>query len=143
MQIQLKRKTSYSIRAMFHIARKGEEGLIQARQIAAEMQIPYKYLTQLLARLVSGGLLTATQGPAGGYALARPAPEITVAHVVEAIEGPTEFTKCVLRDGPCGQDTCPIHETWAKAQEGLTQQFAATSLADLIRIDRSQRAGTP
>ncbi len=136
MQLQLRRKSSYSVRAMFHVACQNGTHLVQARQIASDMQIPYKYLTQLLARLVSEGLLVATQGPAGGYGLARPATDITVLDVVEAAEGRVDFTDCVLRAEPCGgEDTCPIHDTWSKAQQAFADQFAATSLADLIEID--------
>ncbi|MDH3724849.1 MAG: Rrf2 family transcriptional regulator, partial [Thermoleophilia bacterium] len=67
MQIRLRRKGDYSVRAMIYVARRDGDGLSQARQIAAEMEIPYKFLTQILANLVAEGLLEARHGPAGGY----------------------------------------------------------------------------
>ena len=57
MQLKLKRKGDYSVRAMIAVARHHGDGLLQARQIASEMQIPYKSLTQILAHLVAEGLL--------------------------------------------------------------------------------------
>ena len=57
MQLKLKRKGDYSVRAMIHVARHHGDGLRQARKIASEMQVPYKYLTQILANLVTEKLL--------------------------------------------------------------------------------------
>jgi Rrf2 family protein len=142
MQLKLKRRGDYSVRAMIHVARHHDTRLRQARQIASEMQIPYKYLTQILAELVAKGLLVAKHGPAGGYRLARSPADITLLDVVEATEGPATFNHCVLRDGPCDWDqTCPVHDTWSQAQSALAQELAATTMADLARIDAAIEAG--
>jgi Rrf2 family protein len=111
MQLKLKRKGDYSVRAMIHVARHHGDGVRQARQIASEMQIPYKYLTQILANLVSQELLVATYGPLGGYTLARDPTQITLLDVIEATEGPAAFNHCVLGDGPCN---------WAKPAQCTT-----------------------
>ncbi len=143
MQLKLKRKGDYSVRAMIHLSRHYGSGLRQARQIASEMQIPYKYLTQILAQLVAQGLLEARHGPAGGYSLARPPGAITLLDVVEAAEGPATFDHCVLRDGPCDwEETCPVHDSWSRAQAALASELDATTLADLSQIDAEIEAGT-
>jgi DNA-binding IscR family transcriptional regulator len=75
--------------------------------------------------------------------LARPATDITLLDVVEAAEGPATFDHCVLRDGPCDwEESCPIHETWSRAQAALAKELASTTLADLARIDSALEAGT-
>lgn len=127
---------------MIHVARHYGDGLRQARQIASEMQIPYKYLTQILAELVGDGLLEAKHGPAGGYSLARPPTDITLLEVVEAAEGPATFDYCVLRDGPGDwEETCPIHDTWSRAQSALARELSSATLADVAGIDAAIETG--
>ena len=143
MQLSLKRKGDYAVRAMVSVARHYGTGLRQARQISTEMHIPYKTLTLILARLVAEGLLIATHGPTGGYRLARPPGEISLLDIVEAAEGPATFDHCVLRDGPCDwEETCPVHDTWARTQDVLIRELAATSLAEMAEIDAAIEAGS-
>jgi Rrf2 family protein len=142
MRLELKRSGDYAVRAMIDVARHTGTGLRQARKIATEQHIPYKSLTLTLAQLVAEQLLVAKHGPAGGYALARPATDITLLDVVEAAEGAATFNHCVLRDGPCDWDeTCPVHDTWTRAQDALARELASTTLDDLARIDTAIQAG--
>lgn len=143
MQLSLKRKGDYAVRAMISVGRRYEKGLLQARQISTEMHIPYKTLTLILAELVAEGLLVATHGPNGGYRLARPPGEISLLDIVEAAEGPATLDHCVLRDGPCDwKETCPVHDTWARTQEALIRELAAMSLAEITTIDAAIEAGS-
>ena len=143
MQLSLKRKGDYAVRAMISVERHRGTGLRQARQISTEMHIPYKTLTLILAGLVAERLLVASHGPNGGYRLARPASDISLLEIVEAAEGPATFDHCVLRDGPCDwKDTCPVHDTWARTQDALTRELASTSLADIAAIDAAIESGS-
>ncbi len=143
MQLSLKRKGDYAVRAMISVGRHYETGLRQARQISTEMHIPYKALTLILAGLVTEGLLVAAHGPKGGYRLARPPNEISLLNIIEAAEGPATFDHCVLRDGPCDWgETCPVHDTWARTQDALIRELASTSLAELTAIDVTIDAGS-
>jgi len=143
MQLSLKRKGDYAVRAMISVGRHHGTGLRQARQISTEMHIPYKTLTLILAGLVAEGLLKATHGPNGGYRLARQPSDISLLDIVEAAKGPATFDHCVLRDGPCDwKETCPVHDTWARTQEALTRELASTSLADIAAIDAAIQAGS-
>ncbi len=143
MQLSLKRKGDYAVRAMISVGRHHGTGLRQARQISTEMHILYKTLTLILAGLVAEGLLKATHGPNGGYRLARQPSDISLLDIVEAAEGPATFDHCVLRDGPCDwKETCPVHDTWARTQEALTRELASTSLADIAAIDAAIQAGS-
>jgi Rrf2 family protein len=142
MKLKLKRRGDYSVRAMISVARRHDKELRQARQIAAEMEIPYKVLTQIMAKLVADGLLVAKHGPKGGYRLARPPADITLLDVVESAEGPATLNHCVLRDGPCDwEETCPIHDTWSRAQDALATELDSATLADLAGIDAAIEAG--
>jgi Rrf2 family protein len=130
------------VRAVLDLARHHNERR-KAREIAGEMDIPARYLTQILANLVQHGLLDAVAGPTGGYNLARPPKEISLLEVVEAAEGPIKLEQCVLRSGPCTwEDTCPVHIPWGRAQNALAEELAATSFADLVRSASEIEAGT-
>ena len=138
MEISLERRGDYSVRAMIDLAGHYGEGRRKARQIATVMDIPARYLPQLLAPLVRRGLLVATAGPEGGYALAYDPASISVLDVIEAAEGPLESPRCVLRGGPCDWDeTCPLHHTWGRARNALAGELVRTTLADLVAEDRA------
>ena len=132
MQASLSRKGDYSVRAVLYLARHHEDRR-KSREIAQEMDIPARYLTQILASLVQHDLLTAMAGPSGGYCLARPPEEISLLEIVEAAEGPIGLDRCVLQGGPCSwENSCPVHIPWARAQEAMAEQLASTSFADLV-----------
>ncbi len=143
MQVTLSRRGDYSVRAMLYLARHANDGRRKARQVASAMEIPKQYVTQILANLVAHGLLEATAGREGGYELSRAPEEITLLEVVEAAEGPVGLERCVLRGGSCEWvSTCPIHETWSRAQQAMITVLGGTTFADLGRIDAEMRAGT-
>ncbi|RJQ08196.1 MAG: Rrf2 family transcriptional regulator [Dehalococcoidia bacterium] len=138
MEIALERRGDYSVRAVIDLARHFGKGRRKAREIATVMDIPVRYLPQLLAPLVHRGLLVATAGPEGGYALARDPASITVLEVIEAAEGPLESPRCVLRGGPCDWDeTCPLHETWGRARDALAAELGRTTFAELAAVDEA------
>ena len=142
MQASLGRKGDYSVRAVLDLARHNGDRR-KAREIASEMDIPHRYLTQILANLVQQGVLTAVAGPTGGYVLARPPEDITLLEVVEAAEGSIGLEQCVLRGGPCSWETsCPVHIPWARAQTALAEQLAATTFADIAEYAAELEAGT-
>jgi len=142
MQASLGRKGDYSVRAVLYLAKYFGDRR-KAREIAEEMDIPHRYLTQILASLVQRDLLTAVAGPSGGYCLARPPAEISLLEVVEAAEGPIGLDQCVLQGGPCSWDNaCPVHVPWARAQKAMAEQLSSTTFEDLTDTAAEMLAGT-
>lgn len=142
MQLALGRKGDYSVRAVLDVAGNWTKGRRKARQIAEVMDIPERYITQILANLVREGLLTAVAGPDGGYELARPPESISLRDVVEASEGPLALDKCILRGGSCDWvSKCPVHDTWSRAQAALLHELDSTTFADLAKVDLEMVAG--
>lgn len=84
--MHLSRATQYAILSMAQLKPDGEP--IPCSTLAKKGEMPPRFLLQVLRSLVNAGLLKATRGVAGGYRLAKPAKQITVAEIVEAIEGP-------------------------------------------------------
>lgn len=142
MQVALGRKGDYSVRAMLDITKHAPEGRRKAREIASSMDVPDRYLTQILANLVNEGLLKATAGPDGGYSLTRPAEAITLLDVVEASEGPILLEECVLKGGPCEwEEACPVHTPWVRAQDAVKVELSNTTFAALASFDADIESG--
>ena len=103
--LSLTRKADYAIVAMAELARRGEN-LVSAREIAEATQVPLPMLTNILHQLLRGGLVRSAMGSKGGYSLARSPAQISLADLIDAIEGPFHLTICC-----CGEDAEPDHET--------------------------------
>lgn len=143
MQVSLGRKGDYSVRAMLALARAYGHGRRKARQIAGVMDIPERYLPQVMAPLVRSGLVRATAGPDGGYELAHAPQDITMLQVVEAAEGPIIEDQCLLQGGPCDwNEVCPVHEFWARTHTVLAAELRSVTFADLALSDARLEAGT-
>ena len=134
MQIVLGSRGDYTVRAVLHLAR--HPGRQRRHDISAAMDIPDKYLPQILAALVHAGIARSTVGRHGGYELARQPEAISLREVIEVAEGPIRSQKCVLRSGPCyWGDKCAMHDSWAAAEAALTDRLAATTFAEIARAD--------
>lgn len=132
MKIELGQTGDYAVRSVLALAASGERQ--KAREIAAEMHLPEKFLPQVLGMLIRAGIVRSVAGPGGGYELARDPADISLLEVIEATEGPMRSRKCVLRGGPCALDgTCAVHDSWAEAQSALTAKLARTTFATLRR----------
>lgn len=140
--MSLGKRADYAVRAVLDLARHWEAPeRRKSRQIADEMDIPVKYLPQVLAALVRAGLVDSVSGPDGGYRLASAPEDITFLRVIEAVEGPLVSSECVLRGGPCHwEDRCAIHDSWAGAQEALRRHLGAATFDDLAVADAALQA---
>ncbi len=132
MRLELTRRGDYAVRTMLALAGTGE-ALLSARRIAEAQQIPSRFLPHVLRDLARAGLVEGTIGRRGGYRLARPARQISLLQVINAVEGETDHWACVLRGGPCGEDgTCAVHEVFAGSRDALLKRLGGTSLGDVI-----------
>jgi Rrf2 family nitric oxide-sensitive transcriptional repressor len=133
MRLELSRRGDYAVRAMLAVA-DGDGALLTGPRIAELTGVPLSFLPQVMGTLVRAGLVEALQGRSGGYRLARPSHEISLLAIVEAAEGDSRRTTCVLRGGPCGADgVCRVHDAFYSAQEALLVELGATTLASLTR----------
>ena len=124
---------------MLVLALRERSGPVMIRTIAEEQALPINYLEQLMSQLRKANLVTALRGPHGGFVLARPSAEITVAEVVEALEGPLILTDCPSGPGCCGQpEACAVGEVWQEATEALRGALQHTSLAALADRARAK-----
>ena len=108
------------------------EGPHNARDLAAETQLPLPAVSKLLKTLAREGLLSSSRGAKGGYRLARPADEITLPEMIEALEGPIALTNCTLHEGACAQEpSCQVRTPWQRINRVVRDALARIRLADL------------
>ncbi|HUU35223.1 MAG TPA: Rrf2 family transcriptional regulator [Vicinamibacterales bacterium] len=130
--LRLSKKADYALIAMRHLAA-GEGGSsASAREIAESYAIPPELLAKVLQRLVRAGLLVSVQGTRGGYKLVRDAQRMTVADVIQAIDGPVAVTACSPSDQACEQyQRCEIRDPLWKIKTRIVDALATVSLAEL------------
>ncbi|MBE0416436.1 MAG: RrF2 family transcriptional regulator [Coriobacteriia bacterium] len=133
--MRLTAKSEYGLLAMIDLACRVDQGPVSAREISDRQSIPAKYLEQLFVALRKAGLVGAVRGAHGGFALQRPASEITVLDVVEALEGSLRPTVCDGdRAAACGRgDACAAAGVWDRATNAVREVLESTTLASLAR----------
>lgn len=131
--MELTHRGSYAIRAVLTLARADKDEVVPARHIAKEMDIPVRFLPQVLGDLSRAGIVEARLGRAGGYKLSKPASEISLLDVIEASEGDARRQTCVLSGKPCdGVDPCDVHDMFYEAQEAILQRLDGVSVGDVV-----------
>jgi len=125
--MEISRRTDYGVRVILDLASLSENGRASTEAIAKRQNIPAPFLAKIISQLSLSGLVTTQRGAGGGVTLARPAAEISLLEVVEAIEGPVRLNRCTINPGSCPRNGyCPVHEIWAKAQAELTGLLSST-----------------
>jgi Rrf2 family cysteine metabolism transcriptional repressor len=140
-------KAEYGVRVMVELARRasesadGEESVVPLAEIAEHDGMPLAYLEHLVARLRKAGLIDSRRGSRGGYMLARAAEQITMAEVVEALEGSIAPIECISQsaDGTvvCSRESdpshvCPTKLLWTRVRGSIVRTLQETTLADLL-----------
>lgn len=130
----LSRACEYGLRAAIYVARDARRAFVPIREISAELDIPFHFLTKVLQQLNEAGIVESFRGPKGGVRLAHSGAKITLKQVVIAIDGPALFTECVLGLPGCGDHVpCPLHGDWSKVREHLSHLLDTTTLARTTR----------
>ncbi len=131
--MEITRRTDYAIRLMVALAQ-GDGGPISVRQLAEEQHVPYAFARGIQRDLVAAGLAETKRGARGGLCLARPAAEITLLDVIEAVEGPIALNMCTADPDWCQRmGSCSVHQVWRGADDLVRQYFGSKSLAGLVR----------
>ena len=129
--LRLSKKADYALIAMKHLAQKSERSA-SAREIAEQYGIPIELMAKVLQRLVRTGLLISTQGTRGGNTLGRVPASISVADVIQAIDGPLTVTACSTEKNSCEQYTrCNIRDPLWQIRERIVAALGTVSLAEM------------
>ena len=130
--LRLSKKADYALIAMKHLALRGDRGSSSAREIAGLYDIPIELMAKVLQRLVRRGLLASHQGTRGGYQLAKPPLQMTVADVIQAIDGPVTVTACSTDEGQCEQfSKCNVRDPLFRVRQRILAALDECTIAEL------------
>jgi len=131
--LRLSKKSDYALIAMKHLATRPDGGgSSSAREISESYDIPLELLAKVLQRLVRARLLVSVQGTRGGYRLGRSAQLISVADVIQAVDGPVTMTACSEDDHNCDQFTkCSIRDPLWKIKNRILESLNTVSVAEM------------
>lgn len=142
--MKLSTKGRYGTRATLDLAMYQDNGPVNLKDMAERQAISRRYLEHLMSRLVTAGIVRSVRGRSGGFVLAREPSEITLAEVVEALEGPINVVECTSDPSTCNRASgCVTRDIWDEVSRIITHHLASITLDDLrMRQQERMRAGT-
>ena len=133
--MRLSSLADYAVVMMSAAARHCGQAQLNAAHLAEETGIPLPTVQKLVSKLSHAGLLRSVRGAGGGFRLARPAAAVTLADVIEAIEGPIAMTSCIdTGKHDCGlEGTCRVQAHWPVVNNAVRGALAGINLTSLAR----------
>jgi Rrf2 family protein len=130
--LRLSKKADYALMAMKHLVTRSDGGASSAREIAEQYDIPLELMAKVLQRLARRGLVVSLQGTRGGYRLARQPAQISVADIIEAIEGPLRVTACSTEAENCGQYAkCSVRDPLWRIKDRIVAALSDCTLQEI------------
>ncbi|HMA18701.1 MAG TPA: SUF system Fe-S cluster assembly regulator [Thermoanaerobaculia bacterium] len=142
--IRMSKLTDYAILILAHLAR--SPGTLTAHELAARSRVPVPTVSKLAKELSKAGLVVSHRGRNGGYGLARPADAISVAEIVEALEGPIALTECARPGGAAGceiEDTCLARESWDPVSRAIETALRGLPLSSIAPYRAGDEPAAP
>jgi Rrf2 family iron-sulfur cluster assembly transcriptional regulator len=134
------RSAEYAIRAFIQLALLPEGEFAMVKNISAEAGIPSFFLAKILQDLVRDGFLRSSKGPRGGFRLHRPANEIFLVQIVDAVDGAGRYDRCIGGSPECNDRVaCGMHDSWKVLRSRIIEYLEGTSIADLANALREKR----
>ncbi len=138
--LRLSKKADYALIAMKHLALRPDQAASSAREIAEQYDIPVELMAKILQRLAREGLLASHQGTRGGYQLSRSPSNISVADVIQAVDGPLTVTACSTEEENCDQ-VLEVQRPRPALEDQRTDSRCSADLLDYRARDGGRRAG--
>jgi len=139
--VKFSAKGEYGVRAILDIALDQKSGPVQVKEISKRQAIPERFLEQVMASLKKAGLVEAFRGAQGGYILAKSASKISLADVIQALEGPLTLMECVSEESSqrCDQvSLCVIRDVWIGVQSAIVEALASITIDDMCKKKRDK-----
>ena len=134
--MRINKLTDYSIVIMTEIAAMGSTQVHTAKEISKRANIPLPTVTNLLKKLSNEGLLISQRGNQGGYALAESSTTISIASIIESIEGPIALTECSTNECACSYESkCSVEVPWQKINKTVKSALEEIKLNEMIQTN--------
>ena len=142
----LTKKGKYGLKALSALSRQPDGHLMGVAELAEANAIPKKFLDAILAELRNAGFVRSKKGKLGGYALARPAGEIMIGHVVRVLDGPLAPIPCASRTryvpcDDCNVETCQVRHLMLDVRNAIAEVLDKTSLSQLAAMGGAEALG--
>lgn len=147
--MRLTTKGRFAVTAMIDVAMHNGDGPVTLAGVAERQKISLSYLEQLFGKLRRAGLVDSVRGPGGGYNLARPSDNLSVADIITAVDEPIDATQCGGKENCMDDRRCMTHELWANLNSHIFTFLSSVTLEQLVRqqdkpdvtVLQDQRAG--
>jgi Rrf2 family transcriptional regulator, iron-sulfur cluster assembly transcription factor len=138
--MRLTTKGRFAVTAMIDLALREHAGPVALAGISTRQQISLSYLEQLFGKLRRGALVESVRGPGGGYRLGRPAADISVAEIIDAVDEPLDATQCQGKENCLDDRRCLTHDLWTSLNERMVEFLDSVSLEKLVLEQRARLA---
>lgn len=138
--MRLTTKGRFAVTAMIDLALREHAGPVTLAGISQRQRISLSYLEQLFGKLRRHDLVDSTRGPGGGYTLARPAKNISVADIIFAVDEPLDATQCGGKENCNDDGPCMTHELWATLNKKMIEYLDSVSLLSLVEQQKGREA---
>lgn len=136
--MRLTTKGRFAVTAMIDLALRQGDGPVTLAGISDRQKISLSYLEQLFGKLRRHKLVASVRGPGGGYCLARPAAEISVADIIVAVDEPLDATQCHGRENCQDDHRCMTHDLWSNLNARMFEYLNSVNLAELVAKQKPQ-----
>ena len=132
--MQITREGDYAIRSVLYLSRQPYKKISFVTEISTDYKIPRSFLAKILQKLVKAKIVRSYRGVKGGFSLARPAKDISMLEVLEAVEGRLALNVCVVEKKKCDfSRQCPVHPVWMQAQSKVAEVLSKSNFDELAR----------
>ena len=139
--MRLTTKGRFAVTAMLDLALNEDAKPVTLAGISERQAISLSYLEQLFSRLRRQGLVTSVRGPGGGYRLAKAHAEISVSHIISAVDELIDATQCAGKEDCHDTGRCMTHDLWASLNNKILDYLSGVTLAELVENQRQNDAG--
>ncbi|MBA3903484.1 MAG: Fe-S cluster assembly transcriptional regulator IscR [Rhodocyclaceae bacterium] len=136
--MRLTTKGRFAVTAMIDLAQRQAKGPVTLAGISERQKISLSYLEQLFGKLRRHKIVASVRGPGGGYTLARPMGEVTVADIITAVDEPLDATQCGGRENCADEHRCMTHDLWTNLNKRMYEYLASVSLHDLVTKQKNK-----
>ena len=131
--MRLTTKGRFAVTAMIDVAMHGNSGPVTLAAVSGRQHISLSYLEQLFGKLRRSGLVESVRGPGGGYNLAKPQDQLSVADIILAVDEPIDATQCKGAENCHDDRRCMTHDLWTSLNEHIFTFLSGVTLAQLVK----------
>jgi Rrf2 family transcriptional regulator, iron-sulfur cluster assembly transcription factor len=140
--MRLTTRGRFAVTAMIDLALHSGDGPVTLSGISERQKISLSYLEQLFGRLRRCSLVDSVRGPGGGYCLARPLENISVADIIRAVDEPMDTTQCGGKENCRDQDRCMTHDLWSTLNTKMYDYLSSVALSELVNRHLSKTSAS-